>query len=163
MSIRTLLAVVLASFAGGPADAEAPAAVGTVREAKFELFVTDVAEASGFYRELGFEVAAAKPDGYTTLRQGAVVIALSPVPGWVPLRLVSFLRHPPLGTEIVLYTDDLEGARGALAAADHDPGEIELQPWGDRDFRVTDPDGYYVRISEGTAVRSAPDAPEGGR
>jgi hypothetical protein len=29
---------------------------------------------------------------------------------------------------------------------------VVLQAWGDRDFRLTDPDGYYVRMSEGQAV-----------
>lgn len=32
------------------------------------------------------------------------------------------------------------------------PGEIALQAWGDRDFRVRDLDGYYIRISEGRAI-----------
>ena len=64
----------------------------------------------------------------------------------------AFLRHPPIGTEIVLYTDRLQELRSSLEAAGYSPGPIRLQPWGDRDFRVTDYEGYYVRISEGTAV-----------
>jgi hypothetical protein len=27
-----------------------------------------------------------------------------------------------------------------------------LQPWGLRDFRVDDHDGYYVRVTEGLAL-----------
>jgi uncharacterized glyoxalase superfamily protein PhnB len=65
---------------------------------------------------------------------------------------VWFLRHPPLGTEIVFYTDHLDALQAKLIAAGYSPGPVTLQPWGNRDFRVTDPDGYYVRLSEGRAV-----------
>lgn len=128
----------------------------SIAQSKFELFVTSVEESTRFYTALGFEVAHAKPDGYTTLHSGSTVIALSPVPSWLPLRWVSFLRYPPIGTEIVLYTSDLEGARGSLEAAGYAPGAITLQSWGDRDFRLTDYEGYYVRVTEGTAVPVSP-------
>lgn len=127
--------------------AEAP-----IVASKFELFVTDVEASKRFYATLGFAVAHEKPDGYTTLRSGKTVVALSPVPSWLPLRWLGFLRYPPIGTEIVLYTDRLEALRDALVAAGYDPGPIERQPWGDRDFRITDYEGYYLRVSEGTAV-----------
>lgn len=55
-------------------------------ESKFELFVTDVEQSISFYTTLGFVVAHQKPYGYTTLRKGSTVIALSPVSGWLPLR-----------------------------------------------------------------------------
>ena len=128
------------------------AANAQVSDAKFELFVTDVGESVRFYEVLGFSVAHAKPDGYSTLRSGSTVVALSPVPWWLPLRLVSVLRYPPIGTEIVLYTNRLEPLHAASVAAGYAPGPVTLQAWGDRDFRLTDPDGYYIRMSEGRAV-----------
>lgn len=123
-----------------------------VVDSKFELFVTEPAESIRFYEALGFEVVHRKADGYTTLRSGDTVVALSPVPWWLPLRLAAFLRHPPIGTELVFYAERLEALREELVQSGHDPGEIALQAWGDRDFRITDPDGYYVRLSEGRAV-----------
>lgn len=134
------------------------AATAQVIDAKFELFVTDPAESIQFYELIGFSVAHAKPDGYTTMQSGRTVVALSPVPSWLPLRLAGFLRRPPVGTELVFYTDQLDALREKLVAAGHSPTDVVLQPWGDRDFRITDPDGYYVRLSEGGAVprRSAP-------
>lgn len=137
-----------------------------VRESKFELFVRDAAASSAFYARLGFSVVHAKADGYTTLKSGSTVIALSPLPSWLPMHWIGFLRYPPLGTEIVLYVTNLETSRATLEQAGYSPGEIVLQSWGDRDFRITEPDGYYLRISEGTAVplRAAPppDEPEQG-
>lgn len=123
-----------------------------ITDSKFELFVTDAGESARFYEVLGFSIAHAKPDGYSTLRSGSTVVALSPVPWWLPLRLTAFLRRPPIGTEIVFYTDRLEQLREATVAAGYAPGPITRQSWGDRDFRLTDPDGYYVRMSEGRAV-----------
>ena len=131
-----------------------PAAAGL--RAKFELFVDDVAKSTRFYETLGFAVAHAKEsDGYTTMERDDVVVALSPLPRWLPLRFLGFLRLPPLGTEIVLYPDDLEATREALQRAGYSPGEIRLQSWGDRDFRLRDPSGYYVRVSEGGPVPAA--------
>lgn len=132
--------------------AAAVPATAEVVDSKFELFVTDTNESARFYAVLGFSVVHTKPDGYATLRSGGTVVALSPLPWWLPLRLVWFLRHPPLGTEIVFYTDDLEAMQAKLLAAGYSPGPVTLQPWGNRDFRLTDPDGYYVRLSEGQAV-----------
>lgn len=147
-SRRALVACAL----GLPLAFPASALEGAIRESKFELFVTDVASSVRFYEALGFRIVHAKPDGYTTMQSQAAVVALSPVPSWLPLRWLGFLRNPPLGTEIVLYTDEIEQARASLEAAGHSPGPITLQPWGDRDFRVRDYEGYYVRVSEGTAV-----------
>jgi lactoylglutathione lyase len=137
--------VALVAFLAAPVHAQ-------INESKLELFVTDVQASVHFYRVLGFEVAHEKEYGYTTLRAADTVVALSPLPSWLPLHWLGFLRHPPLGTEIVLYTGELEILHAAMADAGYDPGEITRQSWGDRDFRVTDRDGYYVRVSEGAAV-----------
>ncbi|MBW2726573.1 MAG: hypothetical protein JRE71_19505 [Deltaproteobacteria bacterium] len=123
-----------------------------IAESKFEFFVSDPDESAAFYAALGIAVVHRKASGYTTLRSGTTVIALSPVPWWLPVSWLGFLRYPPIGTEIVLYTTQLERSRAALLEAGYAPGEIVLQAWGDRDFRITDPDGYYIRVSEGVAV-----------
>jgi len=146
-------------IAAAPAIAtEDPPSV--VLESKFELFVSDPVESANFYAVLGLAVVHAKPYGYTTLRSGSTVIALSPVPWWLPIHWLGFLRYPPIGTEIVLYTNQLEQKRASFEGAGYSPGEIAVQSWGDRDFRVTDPDGYYIRVSEGYAVPVSNGLPE---
>ncbi|NNL64921.1 MAG: hypothetical protein HKP30_01635, partial [Myxococcales bacterium] len=104
---------------------------GAALRAKFERFVHDVDESARFYETLGFTVAHRKPsDGYTTLRSGDVVVALSPLPRWLPVHWLGFLRLPPFGTEIVFYPDSLADARAALVEAGYRPGAIERQSWG---------------------------------
>jgi lactoylglutathione lyase len=149
---RTLRTLALGLALAGLA---APIAGGELR-AKFELFVDDVAASTRFYETLGFRVAHYKEsDAYTTMERDSVVVALSPLPRWLPMRFLGFLRLPPIGTELVFYPPDLERARAALDAAGYRPGEIEMQPWGHRDFRVRDPSGYYVRVSEGGPIPEA--------
>ena len=121
-------------------------------QSKFELFVTNPNKSATFYTALGFEIVHQKNDGYTTLRNGNAIIALSPIPYFLPLHWLGFLRYPPLGTEIVLYTNNLEELHSNLKVAGYNPGSINLQPWGDKDFRITDRDGYYIRVSEGRPI-----------
>src|SRR4030095_12569456 len=97
------------------------AAGAEIVESKFELFVVDAAKSSEFYRLLGFSVVHEKADGYTTLRSGTTVVALSPVPWWLPLRVVGFLRYPPIGTEIAFYTEHLAQLRHELIAGVFSP------------------------------------------
>jgi catechol 2,3-dioxygenase-like lactoylglutathione lyase family enzyme len=139
----------MAAIAWAAVGLAAGGAGAEVRDATFELFVTDAPESIRCYEALGFSLAQQKPDGNSTMRGADTIIALSPVPWWLPLRVVGLLRRPPIGTELVFYTDELEALRAQLVAAGYDPGPVALQPWGDRDFRLTDPDGYDIRISEG--------------
>ncbi len=124
-------------------------------ESKFELATTDTARDTAFYAKLGFSVVAKTSYGYVTLKSGPVVIALSPVTkiDSHDTASLSQLRRPPVGVEIVLYTtENLEEKRARLKSLGLNPTEIRLQPWGVRDFRITDPGGYYIRISEGHAI-----------
>jgi lactoylglutathione lyase len=55
--------------------------------------------------------------------------------------------------EVVVEIDDVEGVyNAAIEEAARLGGRIEPladRPWGARDFRLVDPDGYYVRVSSG--------------
>jgi predicted enzyme related to lactoylglutathione lyase len=53
-----------------------------------------------------------------------------------------------VGVEIVLEVEDLAVAVDAVERAGY--GLVEPpreRPWGLRDFRLADPDGYYVRVT----------------
>lgn len=82
---------------------------------------------------------------YVALRRGQVLLGAASRDAHV----IGDQRRPPTGVELVLEVDDV------LAERDHVgrqgwPLEEDLvaRPWGLRDFRVLDPSGYYLRITE---------------
>jgi catechol 2,3-dioxygenase-like lactoylglutathione lyase family enzyme len=60
----------------------------------------------------------------------------------------STARRPPAGVELVLEVDDVAAERDRVVAAGWPlDDDLRDQSWGLRDFRVLDPDGYYLRIT----------------
>src|SRR3712207_550124 len=111
---------------------------------RLELFVDDLDRSVDFYRRvLGFHLVRQDP-GYASLCNGAVVLGLGPAAG-LPERRGA-------GVEVVLEVDDLDAAYARVRQAGVDPVEPLLdRPWGLRDFRILDPDGYYLRVTDGRA------------
>jgi predicted enzyme related to lactoylglutathione lyase len=116
---------------------------------RFELFPVDIDRSVDFYTSvLGFKVDADKRDSshpYASLRRDGVVIGLSPRPSSGPQEY----RRPPTGVEVVLEVDDLDAEYESVRQAGGEVTEgLRRQPWGLTDFRICDPDGYYLRITE---------------
>ena len=127
---------------------------------RLELFVEDLAVSAGFYADvLGFEVVRRAED-YVSLRHGTVVLGLGPVaklpesdgPGFTRRRLA---RDKGAGTEIVLEVDDpgeLPPLHERCRAYGVVVEPLQRRPWGLDDFRIVDPDGYYLRLTHGDAA-----------
>jgi lactoylglutathione lyase len=124
---------------------------------RLELFVEDMAATIAFYTQvLAFEVARHEPDDYASLRWGNAVLSIGPVAklpeegGYFGRDIPSYRRG--LGVEIVLEVDDVEEWHARVGASGHPILEpLQDRPWGLRDFRIADPDGYYLRITSGPA------------
>lgn len=128
---------------------------------RMELFVDDLDASVAFYdRALGFRVDR-RDEGYVSMRRGTVVLGLGPVaklpesgtgPGFTRQRLGA---GKGAGVEIVLELDDLDEV---VALHDHcrDVATVaealQRRPWGRWDFRIADPDGYYLRVTHGNAA-----------
>lgn len=121
---------------------------------RVELFVEDVDASARFYAEaLGFRLERREAD-YAHLRRGDAELGLAavtrlpargPGPGFTR---DSVARGRGAGVEIVLEVEDLDRAAEAVEAAGY--GLLEPpqdRPWGLRDFRLGDPDGYYLRVT----------------
>ena len=129
---------------------------------RIELFVDDLDTSIGFYAALGFAVERREHD-YASLRWGDAVIGLGPIaklppdgagPGFTQERLAGVRGA---GVEIVLEVEDLDAALAAVRAAGHPLAEPpQDRPWGLRDFRLADPDGYYLRITTSAPDRADP-------
>ncbi|MGO7802968.1 VOC family protein [Rhizobium ruizarguesonis] len=115
-----------------------------------ELFVESPEKSIDFYRRvLGFEVQGSASTEYTMLKNGDAVVAInsrSVLSTDHPLRIASGQRVG-LGVEIVLKAGDVEDAYRAAKESGWPVSDLALQPWGLRDFRLVDPDGYYVRVT----------------
>ncbi|GMA52189.1 hypothetical protein GCM10025857_35460 [Alicyclobacillus contaminans] len=62
------------------------------------------------------------------------------------------LHHPDerkgIGVEIVLEVDDVDELYERVQASGYPVSEpLLMRPWGLKDFRLQDPDGYYLRIT----------------
>lgn len=115
---------------------------------RVEIFPDDLDVIVDFYTKvLGFTVTRdqrAGPSAYVSLQRGSVCIgaARRPGPGTRTERL------PPSGAELVLEVDDVAAERERVAAAGWPLDEdLTDRPWGLTDFRIVDPAGYYLRIT----------------
>lgn len=121
---------------------------------RFELFVSDRDKSVDFYTSvLGFEVRRLD-ESYAMLTCGGVVLGLSrqsdlPETGEGPAFTQQRLnRDHGAGVEIVLETPDLAALYERVQRSGYQlAAPIQDRPWGLRDFRIADPDGYYLRIT----------------
>ncbi|MFG7945001.1 VOC family protein [Streptomyces cacaoi] len=116
----------------------------------YEVFHKDVAELVRFYvAVLGFEGPEIPgASDYVVVTRGEVRVGCcrhgdaDDTP-----------RKPPAGSEIVLRVDDVEAEHARVVAAGWplaDP--LMTRPWGMTDFRVFDPSGQYLRITNTRAA-----------
>ena len=118
---------------------------------RLELFVDDLAVSRDFYtRVLNFSAGEARADGYTPITHGKVVLGLnlrSFLPDDHPVQLAANER-PGRGIEIVLEVDDITALYAHVCSqAWPVSSPLQRQTWGLSDFRLVDPDGYYVRLT----------------
>ncbi|MBB2749754.1 UNVERIFIED_ORG: catechol 2,3-dioxygenase-like lactoylglutathione lyase family enzyme [Rhizobium aethiopicum] len=117
---------------------------------RLELFVEAPERSIDFYRRvLGFEIWGSASAGYTLLTNGDAAIAInsrSALASDHPLRIETGERAG-LGIEIVLSVADVEDAYRSAKESGWPVSDVAIQPWGLRDFRLVDPDGYYIRVT----------------
>ena len=133
---------------------------------RIEIFPTDIERTIAFYTNvLRFTVLQNKGD-YVNLQRDSIFIGAntawpehkkSPSAPHLSNAEVYNWRRPPVGTEIVIEVDDLNEEREWIKQKGWEVVEgedIKAQPWGLTDFRVQDPDGFYLRITEHSPSRA---------
>lgn len=122
-----------------------------VRSIVVELFVSDVERSIAFYEALGFGVLKRWRDWLIMERDGVKLTLQGDshaVAG--PHYFTPHIGRQPRGTgvEIVVQVDDVDALYAdALAKGLNVVKPIQDRDWGARDFRVADPDGYFVRFT----------------
>jgi len=114
-----------------------------------EIFPADLDATVDFYsRVLSFEVTLDQREthGYVALARDGVRLGAA---ARTPPSGLDVARRPPIGVELVLEVDDVERERERVRGAGWPlDEELTARPWGLTDFRVVDPDGYYLRITD---------------
>jgi len=123
---------------------------------RFELFVDDVERSLAFYgTTLGLQPSPGyDPQGYVPVSAGPVRIGLqrrTALPPEHHFRPAHFSGPRGVGVEIVIEVDNVHTAfNQARDTAVAHGGQVEplaARPWGQTDFRLIDPDGYYIRVT----------------
>ena len=115
-----------------------------------ELFVRDMERSLAFYGALGFEVVARWQDWALLDREGARLALQGD--GYARSHPHYFTPHLDgprgVGVEVPVEVSDLEAAFAAASGLDGAVVKgITERSWGARDFRVADPDGYFLRFT----------------
>jgi catechol 2,3-dioxygenase-like lactoylglutathione lyase family enzyme len=115
---------------------------------RIEIFPTDLDAVVDFYtRVLRFRLARDERttvSPYVALQRGPVRIGAARRDDHIELAF----RRPPGGTEIVLEVSDVRAKRNWVAGQWALEEDLVARPWGLVDFRVIDPAGYYLRLTE---------------
>lgn len=108
-----------------------------------------------FYtRVLGFEIREQKAGGYTGMQNGDALLSLNDrrrLNDDHPVQALATERAGR-GLEIVLSVADIDRAYEQVKLSGWPlASDLAMQPWGLVDFRIIDPDGYYIRITSSKA------------
>ena len=139
--------------AGRSAEEPPPESPGIV----VELFVRDVDRSVAFYRALGFDVARRYED-YVQLRRGEIRLSLQgdahavTGPHYFTPHIQTFPRGTGVEISIQVADVDAEYIRARTAGLNI-VKPMQDRPWKARDFRLADPDGYFLRFTSPLAGR----------
>lgn len=122
-----------------------------------ELHVADIEKSLAFYEALGFRVVRRWEDWIRLDRDGADLVLFGDayVRGHEHYFTAHIDRAPRgVGVEIVIEVDDVDAVLAAATAAGLDIVKpMQDRPWKARDFRLADPDGYFLRFTSPLAGR----------
>ncbi|EXJ79765.1 hypothetical protein A1O3_08048 [Capronia epimyces CBS 606.96] len=115
---------------------------------RIELFPAHLEPMIAFYTDiLSFKLIRHEGD-YAYLQRDNIFIGAIETGSTETLEQKESYRRPSKGIEIVIEVDDVDKERDfVLRKGWKLDADIESQPWGLRDFRLVDPDGYYLRIT----------------
>ena len=120
-----------------------------------ELHVPDFEKAKAYYGQLGFKVVwERRPEadkGYLVLKMDHNLLCFWP--GTNAVYDQSYFKNFPkqtkrgYGVEIVIMIDNIENYYEKVKDLANMIEPLALKPWGLKDFRTTDPFGYYLRFT----------------
>lgn len=127
-----------------------------------ELHVDNFDLAKKYYSLFGFVIAREDIDegfgGYLVMELEGNIICFWPGDETVfdQTHFSKFPADTPRGhgVEIVVMVDDVEKLYESVKDTVNIVEPLRMRPWGKKDFRVTDPFGYYLRFTERYSFRT---------
>lgn len=116
-----------------------------------ELFVSDVKRSIHYYEALGLSVRIDRGEWVQLVRDDSLLILhedtrVAAGPHYFTEHIAR--RPRGVGVEVVFEVQDVDSAYlQAQAAGAQIVKPLQDRPWNARDFRVADPDGYFVRFT----------------
>lgn len=116
-----------------------------------ELHVPDFQTAINFYKVLGFSIIWISDEYLVMKRKDSVLFFY---PGDDRVYAHSYFGKFPkntkrgYGVEIIIYEKDIKKLYEQIENKVKIVEKLKQKKWGDLDFRIEDPFGYYIRISE---------------
>lgn len=118
---------------------------------KIELFVKDIKKSLEFYKTLfDFKIIKENED-YIGMESGEVRLSINTISSLPEDHYyMPEIKNQRLGVgaEIIFIVDNLDSVYDLAKSKYSIKEEIKIQSWGSKDFRIIDPDGYYIRITE---------------
>jgi lactoylglutathione lyase len=119
---------------------------------RFELFVNDIEKSISFYRDILRFIEMPNNGNYHLMYRGDVKIGIGsgdklPENHYFRPEVVTNYRKG-IGVEFVLEVEEIEEEYKYIQTKEYKiEAELKKQEWGLTDFRLVDPDGYYIRIT----------------
>lgn len=128
----------------------------TTNHLQLELHVPDHALALYFYSKLGFKKVWHRNEGdagdYLVMEKDGTILNFWPGNDavWEQSYFKRFPRDTKrgYGVEIVVPVDGIEVYYEKVKRFAKVVDDLQVRPWGVKDFRIEDPFGFYLRITE---------------
>ena len=119
---------------------------------RIEIFPNNLDKCIEFYTKT-FNFKLVKREGtYAFMRRDDIFIGAIEYAN--QMSLSDYLR-PMKWVEIVIEVDDLIAERDRVVSMGVElEDDVRMQSWGLEDFRLSDPDGYYLRITTHSSNRN---------
>lgn len=116
---------------------------------RIEIFPTSLPSTIHFYTSILRFTLLRHEDNYAYFQRDNIFIGADASHPKDSVAVDAKYRRPPTGVEIVIEVDDLDAERDWVVGKGYTlDADVMMQGWGLRDFRVVDPDGYYLRVTE---------------
>jgi len=118
-----------------------------------ELHVKDFEPVRKFYTKIGFKIIFDTPGKYLVIRMGNVILNFWGDKNQFPKKQPYFRTWPKkmksgYGVEIIIPVKDIKAYYNKIKNTVEIVEELKFQPWQAWDFRISDPNGFYIRFTE---------------